>query len=661
MSHRGDTRSGDAAGGDVEQEQKEEVEEEVAAVRPTEPSVSGGDVERRWSETCVQVKVERQEEDDDDKSYGGVPVPVVPSPSSPCSSRRHRSGPWPRQGTGGCLDHAWGRDAAGSPETAAVGMSWVCGIAARGTFDVRIKEEDVKAERKDEIVDDQTGSYDDGGGRAGGGGKGGGAIKSEELHVVPRRHDLRIVKVDTHAGAGWEVVLSRRMAAIGSDNEGGAGGGPSVKPAELWGSRRWAERPAASVDVAEIEVEVEEDDNDDKGIAVRRRPGAFSRGENLSAALGFRPPGFHSLRRDLRPLRTEQRPLGGDDDDEPPRTVIANEGPLGPEAPTAAPMTARPRSFRCRDCGEDAAGGASRPDDRREAHVKKPGHSHHWRRCPACERASGAGPSHVCPACGKSFVRAAHLKIHVMTHTGEKPHVCPICGKAFTQTPHLKIHMMTHTGEKPNGCRLCGKGFICPSKLRIHMRTHTGERPHVCPVCSNGFTQSSVLKSHMLTHTGERPHRCAVCGHGFTQSSYLKSHMRTHTGDKPHPCAVCGKRFICPSKVRVHMRTHTGERPHRCPVCGNSFTQSSILKSHMLTHTGERPHRCPVCAKCYADPSYLKSHVLIHSGERPHACAVCGKSFTHSKVLRRHMATHSSGRGRQGKKKRVGGGYVAVD
>ncbi|XP_078476551.1 uncharacterized protein LOC144737649 isoform X5 [Lampetra planeri] len=437
MSHRGDTRSGDAAGGDVEQEQKEEVEEEVAAVRPTEPSVSGGDVERRWSETCVQVKVERQEEDDDDKSYGGVPVPVVPSPSSPCSSRRHRSGPWPRQGTGGCLDHAWGRDAAGSPETAAVGMSWVCGIA---------------------------------------------------------------------------------------------------------------------------------------GIAVRRRPGAFSRGENLSAALGFRPPGFHSLRRDLRPLRTEQRPLGGDDDDEPPRTVIANEGPLGPEAPTAAPMTARPRSFRCRDCGEDAAGGASRPDDRREAHVKKPGHSHHWRRCPACERASGAGPSHVCPACGKSFVRAAHLKIHVMTHTGEKPHVCPICGKAFTQTPHLKIHMMTHTGEKPNGCRLCGKGFICPSKLRIHMRTHTGERPHVCPVCSNGFTQSSVLKSHMLTHTGERPHRCAVCGHGFTQSSYLKSHMRTHTGDKPHPCAVCGKRFICPSKAVDHERLRGRSKPQVGIFCFGYFT-----------------------------------------------------------------------------------------
>ncbi|ETW80828.1 hypothetical protein HETIRDRAFT_18758, partial [Heterobasidion irregulare TC 32-1] len=52
-------------------------------------------------------------------------------------------------------------------------------------------------------------------------------------------------------------------------------------------------------------------------------------------------------------------------------------------------------------------------------------------------------------------------------------------------------------------CSYCGKGFTRPSSLKIHLHSHTGERPYVCTFegCDRTFSVQSNMRRHARTHT----------------------------------------------------------------------------------------------------------------------------------------------------------------
>ncbi|KAK0213086.1 hypothetical protein DFS33DRAFT_95325 [Desarmillaria ectypa] len=58
---------------------------------------------------------------------------------------------------------------------------------------------------------------------------------------------------------------------------------------------------------------------------------------------------------------------------------------------------------------------------------------------------SSSSPSsskHACGYCGKRFSRPSGLKIHLTTHTGDKPYICPEdgCGRAFSVRSNMRRH-----------------------------------------------------------------------------------------------------------------------------------------------------------------------------------------------------------------------------
>lgn len=108
-----------------------------------------------------------------------------------------------------------------------------------------------------------------------------------------------------------------------------------------------------------------------------------------------------------------------------------------------------------------------------------------------------------CEECDYSFRTLSQLNRHKLVHLTSKVEQfkCKQCKALFPNMQHLGRHARSHLELKQMfSCDQCDYSTYSSYNLKVHIRTHTGEKPYRCSECKTTFRTPSHLNRHKQIH-----------------------------------------------------------------------------------------------------------------------------------------------------------------
>ena len=215
-----------------------------------------------------------------------------------------------------------------------------------------------------------------------------------------------------------------------------------------------------------------------------------------------------------------------------------------------------------------------------------------------------------CNVCDETF-SLKNLKSHMVMHIKAK-FTCTQCNKSFRSQGGFDYHVIAHSGVKSCICSRCGKAFILAGQLKLHIKTvHDLVSPTktymMCTQCDKSFSSQGALDYHMMAHSGKKPFTCSQCDKAFILASQLKRHIQTvHELETPYKCNECKQEFSQSGNLKAHIkRWHSEQRLFKCEKCYRSFNLANRLIRH-------------ICKICLSEAEEGEIHNTMEEGELCH-------------------------------------------
>lgn len=121
---------------------------------------------------------------------------------------------------------------------------------------------------------------------------------------------------------------------------------------------------------------------------------------------------------------------------------------------------------------------------------------------------------------------------HNYTRRATEPILSPLCSQFNPVEDPVETELFS--------CPVCAKIFTKRHSLKLHMKSHSTEKPYKCSKCEKTFARCHDMKRHEQLHKGIKVYRCEGvlrdghtkwgCGKKFARSDALTRHLRAGAG-----------------------------------------------------------------------------------------------------------------------------------